>query len=1305
MRKESKEKLVEKNIKWGEKYTDKTQFLKDQFEDVVGPGSYFRFEGQAPNGDGYYCIIGPAKVHAPRAKFFAGVRKLPATYSAGGKYFDSLDSAAKYAKETWGVPTPSSLKPYTSKQLHGLSQKVNDWKAKREKKEEREEEREKKLESFNIDVIIKEAMGADALRYRVDYIWVPYEAIMLDEADDLKEFIADNPSFEGALQDIKDEKRKRYAYYKRKYGYGDAKEGQDDELVDPAGAAEMRKIFKTYVGFSKHHGLHAIYVGPYLMAPEDNGRLCDALRIMGMYPHAENGEDIPMGTIIQLLKKSSGQIQGMVQDHFYQMLLPNIQEEERRNPKHEDQEAADEVAKRKAKDAAFAKVRGKKIQGDQVLNLAGLYYADAFGKFQAFHRSYPVPAPNRENEELEKNLKIHKLDMFQDLGEDHVTQEQQVESLTNPESPSPLIQKFGLDDYSYIFNYRTIYNLDKKTEGPRFFQKKAVGPMVDNRLLKRDSTLPANYMNDPDCQIYSFANYNQAAENNMIISPNGTRMFLNRNGLRKLLANMMGMEEFKQYNEDLLHYVRSYLQDQNITGGERYRYRLLGGIPQAGQAGFDFTSDFRTFVNFLTGIGGVSEDRQEALNEWEEGQRQADNPDPRQQVTNGGVLNLDNFNFSKDGALNGYSGNRIFNKLVTHIFAFYENIIEEKIKNRKDIISDPDSTEEERELAEEDIDKLLSIDVMRKNFKRMSETHAFIKPSSALRNSALQIKSNVKNEKNLIAEIAEFMASRNIEEISEDSMQVVVDFLNAGGDPKGPGGSASGRGKRKKHKDEFNNYTPLFNKGNVKPLMIKVLDRVVKKKVAECMEANNFAHVGQGTAETVVRFLDANGFPRCFNENTVRTPMEKVLQFFDKKNALDTLAEFMGENNITTREQIDKDSVERGRIFLNENGHANKFLPSQVRAMMTRAIRARQLDVPLQIKELEPFRPYVEEGENGEQIQIDSEIKDIAKKARSYAHEMEKVYRRQKQIDGKRTKKGADEDVGNAVSIVWDEDKQEMSQFGVHNSLLDAFLDVGEITETMAFEFVEKGTRLTDPGTKTPLISMDENGDKNIQRIALVFQRPPADNVTSNQLAYEFYARTPAQRKLYRTIRSDETMRKYFEEIYGDEAMIRINTEDLAYMRGVHDVDQDMLDQVALELEQVLDEGDLLDQEDFEINDVGDGAEEVVPEGPEGPEEVTPDLPEVVIDREVDVVEQPGERREQPPAKQPATPALPGLLDGLQEDFDVDDDDDDGPQASTDALKNIIKLSQELDNEGKSHESLELLRLAKKFSKNLRKGR
>lgn len=133
---EARAKLIEKDIKWKEKYTDRTMFLKEQFGDIIGPGSYFRFEGKDyDSGDEYYCILGPARIHKPRAKYFAGVRKLPAVYSAGGKYFDSLDGAANYARETWGVPIPGSLKPYTSSSLFGISEKVIKWKEAREELE------------------------------------------------------------------------------------------------------------------------------------------------------------------------------------------------------------------------------------------------------------------------------------------------------------------------------------------------------------------------------------------------------------------------------------------------------------------------------------------------------------------------------------------------------------------------------------------------------------------------------------------------------------------------------------------------------------------------------------------------------------------------------------------------------------------------------------------------------------------------------------------------------------------------------------------------------------------------------------------------------------------------------------------------------------------------------------------------------------------------------------------------------------------------------------------------------------------
>jgi len=167
----AREKLVEKDIDWAETYTDKTEYLKKQYDDVIGPGSYYRFEGKDDSsGDEYYCIIGPAKVHKPKAKWFAGVRKLPATFSAGGKYFDSLDSAAKYARETWGVATPKSLKPYTSAALFGISQKIKDRKEKLEEIEDKSKEESKEEPKEESKEVSREASSKGLNKVAAEYL-------------------------------------------------------------------------------------------------------------------------------------------------------------------------------------------------------------------------------------------------------------------------------------------------------------------------------------------------------------------------------------------------------------------------------------------------------------------------------------------------------------------------------------------------------------------------------------------------------------------------------------------------------------------------------------------------------------------------------------------------------------------------------------------------------------------------------------------------------------------------------------------------------------------------------------------------------------------------------------------------------------------------------------------------------------------------------------------------------------------------------------------------------------------------------
>ena len=149
-----------KKIKWIESYTPKTEFLRNQFEAVIGPGSYKRWEGNEVGGPGkWYVVVSPADVHEhKRAKFFAGIRKLPDSWPAGGKYYDTIREAYEYAYDTWGSPKPQDIPPLTAGDLKGISKKIDAW------KEEHAEDHENKTSFVLFDVFrIKTAMAKKAV--------------------------------------------------------------------------------------------------------------------------------------------------------------------------------------------------------------------------------------------------------------------------------------------------------------------------------------------------------------------------------------------------------------------------------------------------------------------------------------------------------------------------------------------------------------------------------------------------------------------------------------------------------------------------------------------------------------------------------------------------------------------------------------------------------------------------------------------------------------------------------------------------------------------------------------------------------------------------------------------------------------------------------------------------------------------------------------------------------------------------------------------------------------------------------------
>lgn len=267
MKKIAREKLKNKNIRWTEAYTDKTAYLKEQYEDTVGKGSYFRFEGKAPDGDEYYCILSPARVHNPIAKWFAGVRKLPATYSAGGKYFESMDAAATYALETWGVPRPKNLKPYTSQHLRGIGKRIEKWKEQREAegKTEPKDEKESRYtikKSYNYKKKIVEAMPRRKTYVnRPEYTW--FNILTYKTSEKWKNFENENPQLAKSLLHkaftLRDRRVEEFIIQTEKIqqqrGMLNAKVPSKDFVL---------KNTETYIQYNPEYGADIINIGPYV---------------------------------------------------------------------------------------------------------------------------------------------------------------------------------------------------------------------------------------------------------------------------------------------------------------------------------------------------------------------------------------------------------------------------------------------------------------------------------------------------------------------------------------------------------------------------------------------------------------------------------------------------------------------------------------------------------------------------------------------------------------------------------------------------------------------------------------------------------------------------------------------------------------------------------------------------------------------------------------------------------------------------------------------------------------------------------
>lgn len=121
-----RKKIKDRGIKWEETYAQKSKSLKKRFDTTIGPGAYYRWEGQDyTTNSRYYVVVGPTIQSDLGKCFFAGIKKLPAdpnkkVYSPSGEYFTSISAALSYASDKWGIKFPQGQTNYTKEQIEPI---------------------------------------------------------------------------------------------------------------------------------------------------------------------------------------------------------------------------------------------------------------------------------------------------------------------------------------------------------------------------------------------------------------------------------------------------------------------------------------------------------------------------------------------------------------------------------------------------------------------------------------------------------------------------------------------------------------------------------------------------------------------------------------------------------------------------------------------------------------------------------------------------------------------------------------------------------------------------------------------------------------------------------------------------------------------------------------------------------------------------------------------------------------------------------------------------------------------------------
>jgi len=239
----ARQKLSEKNIHWKEKYTPTTHRYKRMYGDIIGKNSYFRWEGRDLESDGeYFVVVGPAKIRSPMAAWFAGCRKLPSEWAAGGQYFPTIKDALEYAHDTWGTPLKSDLeRSYDASDLKGIRKKVDVW------REINKDIHEIKKSQFLLDEFYKYAKGGPRRKEKLEgALWFTKEQVLGGDTQ-FQELMQNTPHMAKAYQIFLKEYNSRRNFITKTYGL---------EYLDS-------NFYQIFMAYKPDIGTYLISVGPY----------------------------------------------------------------------------------------------------------------------------------------------------------------------------------------------------------------------------------------------------------------------------------------------------------------------------------------------------------------------------------------------------------------------------------------------------------------------------------------------------------------------------------------------------------------------------------------------------------------------------------------------------------------------------------------------------------------------------------------------------------------------------------------------------------------------------------------------------------------------------------------------------------------------------------------------------------------------------------------------------------------------------------------------------------------------------------